>query len=347
MSKLIWAGFFLFSTTSVQAVTVTPIVAQPYDGPPPIIAIEHDHLIIAQNITQTLAAYNLPDLTTPQTVKSISGNLNLTTDPSGWVASCTDNGERLVVFQLNHFARQWAFDFDHTTTFGCTAISIEMLPGGTPTVWLGSSGDRRVAQINPFTGSILKELPAVTGAFHFHIHKGIIFGLNELLFSNHGVPYIFRSDTGATLVGNPTGENTNPKLTRGYGPGIFVDEATDSVFYLRPADQLMHRFSLSNPSIDTMGEYKLSITMPRAVSRFGNCLAVLGYTADRKAIPQWVVLDSSRFPELREVRKIGDLGVTSIWSSMYQSIDSAGAIYISGPRGVNVVRGMFDGLNCQ
>jgi hypothetical protein len=86
--------------------------------------------------------------------------------------------------------------------------------------------------------------------------------------------------------------------------------------------------------------------MPRTINRFGKCLAVLGHTPDHEARPQWTILDSSGFPELRELRVVQDLGDMSIWSSTRQEIDSTGAIYLAHPRGVSVVRGLFDGLGC-
>lgn len=317
--------------------------------------IVDNNLIHTDNSSESIYIHSLDDLDgSPIKLKGSYGNIYIATNESGYVAICSQAGEKIFFFNVENPKKSYLeINIPKTLLITCFGLDLEMIEGKSlPDIWIGSPTQEeilklRIDESNKPNWKILKRYQPITGAFNLKVSKNIVFTLNALIFPAAAVPYIFNRHTGDTLLGNPRGEGVGTSLTRRYLLDISVDKYSDSVFYIKPRERLINAFSYSKPREDTLKEIRVSVNWPNQISRFKNCLVVLGDNNSNPKLPIFSILKNNSQGNLEEIAVTGTISVRRLKNSVFMAIDSSGNIYLSHQYGISSISGLLDQYSCE
>jgi hypothetical protein len=256
-------------------------------------------------------------------------------------------GETLLYFNVNLLPKYGVIQFPETQSLSCAGVALDG-SGPRPELWVGSPGDRTIARMDLWNGSVLQSFAPISGPFNLVYTNGNIFTLNQLVAPNMGVPYAFDAQNGRALIGESLGNPNGTTLTRGYAAHLFDDsKVSGRVYYIRPDDQLLHGFDAQHPSEADMTSLPLKVTRAAALARYKSCVIVMGRSNDEATQPQWSVYKVTDLGAWQLLRTSDYLRDTSINGALRMAVDSHGAVYIAHWKGVSRVDGLFEGLDCS
>lgn len=325
-----------------------------FEGAVPQIEEVAGKLIVAQNVSDPISHRNIHifdshTMTLDSSHPGGSGNLGMGVDPqSGWGVVCTLGGQRVVFFNVRKSHHFHHIDFPPTRSLrGCAGVAIRV-ENQRPQIFVGSPGTQEILHYDPFHPRFEKVLPyqrivrvysSVSGPFFLKVNEKTIYGSHAQLNPNFSRPF---------GIDRQTGERHFVQLERQYARSIEVWNSTvialavdshlnGSVHFIRTVRQADEVDQLDLPE----GFY------PAALSRYRNCLVILGNSQDSSLFPGWIVLDLSQGRgERKIVRKTAFYREKVFSGAIRQRIDAKGRVWIAGSYGLIRVQNLFQGLSC-
>jgi hypothetical protein len=345
-------GAFCFHGSKVRAqsgpdgYTISTVILQE-PGTIPHITLEGNSLVVAQGRPAQISVLALRNGTiVSNTVIPSEGGLFGIDTNNGWTTVCTGSGQKMIYFHAATPEKFRTLYLSPLDEMSCWGVGVEVA-GGRPQVWMGSPDKQELFLVDLRKGQVLRRAYPASGVSAVKVDQEKIYAVNNILAVDRARPIIWNKATFDVVAGNPDGAPENTTFEREYNASVHLDKTYKRVFYVRPFLNQVDWFPTANPTEASLNRIDLPITQPKAVTRYGQCYAILGHTESVERKPQWTILKISANNSATILKTTLPSEDKRIWGSTRQGIDAeTGDVYVAHWRGVSRIRGLFDGTDC-